>query len=54
MANISAFLGNFMAYLILFFVFVGCGLAAVFAGITLRKKKNEKEAANGEIAKSEA
>lgn len=54
MANLSAFLGNFVAYLILFFVFAGCGLAAVFAGIILRKKKNEKEAANGEVAQSEA
>lgn len=55
MTNLGLFLTNFGAYLILFLVFAGCGLAAVFAGIALRKKKNAKDAAvNGEIAESEA
>lgn len=55
MTNLGLFAANFGAYLILFLVFAGCGLAAAFAGIALRKKKNAKEAtANGEIAESEA
>ena len=55
MTNLGLFAANFGAYVILFLVFAGCGLAAAFAGIALRKKKNAEEAlANGEIAESEA
>lgn len=51
----GAFIAGFMEYFITFLVFVACGLAAAFAGITLRKKKNSKEAGlNGEIYESEA
>lgn len=55
MSNLGLFLTNFGATLILFLVFVGCGLAAAFVGIALRKKKNAKDAlADGEVAESEA
>ena len=55
MTNLGLFAANFGAYVILFLVFAGCGLAAAFAGIALRKKKNAKDAlGNGEIAESEA
>lgn len=55
MSNFGLFIANFGAYLITFLVFVACGLAAVFAGITLRKRKNAKDAvADGEVAESEA
>lgn len=55
MTNLGLFLANFGAYVILFLVFAGCGLAAAFVGIVLRKKKNAKDAvANGEVAESEA
>lgn len=52
---LNAFLANFIAYLIVFLVFVVCILAAVFAGITLRKRKNAKEeSSNSGIPQSEA
>lgn len=52
---VNAFLANFIAYLVVFLVFVGCALAAAFVGIALRKKKNAKdEVFNGEISESEA
>ena len=55
MSNLGLFFANFGAYLILFLVFAGCGIAAAFAGIALRKKKNAKDAvADGEVAESEA
>ena len=55
MSNFGLFVANFGAYLIMFLVFAACGTAAAFAGIALRKKKNEKDAvADGEVAKSEA
>lgn len=51
---LEAFLSNFIAYLVVFLVFAGCAIAAVFLGIALRRRKNTKEeAANGEIAQSE-
>ena len=40
MTNLGLFAANFGAYLILFLVFAGCGVASAFAGIALRKKKN--------------
>lgn len=52
---VNAFFANFIAYLIVFLVFVGCALAAAFVGIALRKRKNAKEeAGDGEISESEA
>ena len=52
---LGAFIAGFMEYLITLLVFVVCAMAAVFVGITLRKKKNAKEAdLNGEIPQSEA
>lgn len=52
---VNAFLANFIAYLVVFLVFVGCALAAAFVGIALRKRKNAKEEVlNGEISESEA
>ena len=52
---VNAFLANFIAYLVVFWVFVGCALAAAFVGIALRKRKNAKEEVlNGEISESEA
>ena len=52
---LSAFIAGFMEYFITFLVFAVCAVAAVFAGIVLRKKKNEKDAvSNGEITESEA
>lgn len=55
MSNLSLFLNTFGAYVIMFLVFVVCALVACFVGITMRKKKNAKDAVtNGEIAESEA
>ena len=52
---VNSFLANFIAYLVVFLVFAGCALAATFAGIALRKKKNAKEEVlDGEISESEA
>lgn len=48
MSNLIAFLNSFVSYLILFGVFVLLAVAAVFIGITLRKRKNEKEMDGGE------
>lgn len=54
MTNLSLFAANFVSYLILFLVFAGCGLAAVFAGIAFRKKKNAKDAiTDGKVTESE-
>ena len=52
---VNAFLANFIAYLVVFLVFAGCALVAVFAGIALCKRKNAKEEVlDGEISESEA
>ena len=54
MSSFGLFIANFGAYLILFLVFVACAMAAAFAGIALRKRKNAKDAvADGEVAESE-
>ena len=54
MTNLGLFAANFGAYLILFLVFAGCGVASAFAGIALRKKKNAKDSvADGKVAESE-
>lgn len=41
------FLNSFLSYLILMLVFAAAGGLAIFLGITLRKKKNQKEAGQG-------
>lgn len=40
MSNFISFLNSFLSYLLLFGVFVLLAIAAVFIGITLRKRKN--------------
>ena len=40
MSNFISFVNSFLSYLILFGVFVLLAVAAVFIGITLRKRKN--------------
>lgn len=55
MLNLGLFLANFGATVILFLVFAACALVAVFAGITLRKKKNAKDAeSDGKVTEAEA
>jgi len=39
------FLNSFLSYLLLYIIFGACIVAAVFAGIKVRKNKNAKEAA---------
>lgn len=43
MGNLSAFLGYFVSYLILFGVFVAIAIVGSFIGITIRKNKNAQE-----------
>ena len=45
MTNLILFLNSFLSYLLVVAVFVLVGGAAIFAGITLRKRKDAKEAA---------
>ncbi len=47
MANLIAFLNQFMEYLVVFGVAVALVLIGVFTGIRMRKKKDAKEAATG-------
>lgn len=42
--KVMVFLNSFLSYLILMLVFAAAGGLAIFLGITLRKKKNQKEA----------
>lgn len=51
MSNLTAFLGTFSAYLILFLVFVAVVVAATFVGITARKIKNRITKAKEEMIK---
>lgn len=44
MANLNAFLGYFVSYLILFAVFVALAVAACLIGIKWRKSKDDKAA----------
>ncbi len=44
MANLNAFLGYFLSYLILFLVFVAITAAACFVGVKWRKAKDAKAA----------
>ena len=46
MTNLVLFLNSFVSYLLLVLVFVLVICVAVWVGIILRKKKNEKEAAD--------
>ena len=51
-ANVVNFLNSFMSYLFVYFVFGACVVAAFFAGMFLRKRKDKKDAA--EITDTEA
>lgn len=42
-ANAISFINTFTTYLLIYVVFGGCIIAAVFAGIAARKRKNAKE-----------
>ncbi len=50
MNNLILFINSFLSYLIMFLVFLILIIAAVFAGIKVRKNKNKKD----EIAESAA
>jgi hypothetical protein len=43
--NAVAFFNTFVSYLVVYVVFGACIVAAVFAGIAVRKRKNAKEEA---------
>lgn len=43
--NAVAFFNTFVSYLVVYVVFGACIVAAVFAGIAIRKRKNAKEEA---------
>ncbi len=43
--NAISFINTFASYLVLYVIFGACIVAAVFAGIAVRKKKNAKEEA---------
>ena len=45
MSNLLAFLSSFASYLLLLLIIVVLGGAGIFIGITLRKKKEAKAAA---------
>jgi len=44
MVNLTAFIGTFLAYLIVFCVFVALAVVGCFIGIKARKAKDAKEA----------
>lgn len=48
MDKLIAFLSSFTSYLLLFGIFVLLAGVAVFAGITMRKRKNAKELAEAD------
>ena len=50
MSNLIAFLNAFLSYLLVFGVSAAAIGAAVFIGIRLRRKKNEKDARGSEDA----
>lgn len=43
MENLILFLNSFLSYIVVFAVILIVGGIAIFAGITLRKRKNQKE-----------
>ena len=43
--NAISFFNTFVSYLVVYVVFAACIIAAVFAGIAARKRKNAKEEA---------
>ena len=49
MNNLIAFVNEFLSYLLVFVVFVVAMLIAGKIGTTMRKSKNEKEAATAEV-----
>jgi len=48
MANLNAFLGTFLSYLIVFLVFVVLAVVGCIAGIKWRKAKEEKARAQAQ------
>lgn len=53
MSNIVLFVNSFLSYLVLMAVIVILAGIAVFIGITMRKKKNIKLAAEADTAQNE-
>lgn len=47
MANLIAFINQFLEYLVVFGVAVVLVLIGIFTGIYMRKRKNEKDSASG-------
>ncbi|MCR4748370.1 MAG: hypothetical protein K5877_00995 [Lachnospiraceae bacterium] len=54
MANAILFTNAFLSYLVMFLVFLALIVAAVFAGIAVRKNKNKKEEVQKSAANLEA
>lgn len=52
MNNFISFMNSFMSYVFVYFVFGACVVAAFFAGMFLRKRKDKKDAV--EITETEA
>lgn len=48
--NAISFINTFASYLVLYVIFGVCIVAAVFAGIAVRKKKNAKEEAQAKLS----
>ncbi|MCR5399569.1 MAG: hypothetical protein K6E68_08575 [Lachnospiraceae bacterium] len=53
-SNAISFINTFLSYALLYVVFGACVIAAVFAGIAVRKRKNLKDAAVGEQTDDES
>lgn len=55
MANLIAFINSFLSYILVFGVILVVGAIAMFLGITTRKSKDAKEAAQADesVAKTE-
>ena len=53
-SNAISFINTFLSYALLYVVFGACVIAAVFAGIAVRKRKNLKDAAAGEQTDDES
>ena len=54
MVNAILFTNAFLSYLVMFLVFLALIVAAVFAGIAVRKNKNKKEEVQRSAANLEA
>ncbi len=53
-SNAISFINTFLSYALLYVVFGACVIAAVFAGIAVRKRKNLKDAAVGKQTDDES